>query len=278
LELSEDSFHFKIGNFECLVIRDGVFRVPDTQFEQLYNHPVIQLEKVVDVMCLLIRTENHTVLIDTGCGVDMGPDAGKLLLILQAEGIQCTDIDAVILTHGHPDHIGGNTDAKGKPVFTNAYYIISRREWEFLAYEPDLTRLRAGENEKQAWLAAVRKNLLPLRSKLKLFDSEAEILPGIKGVEAPGHTPGHTMLDISSGNERLICTGDLVQHTFQLEYPSWCTPIDIAPKQVKATREHELPQIAAAHVMVFASHFPFPGLGYIMPRGNAWFWQPMKIA
>jgi glyoxylase-like metal-dependent hydrolase (beta-lactamase superfamily II) len=278
MELSKDSYNFKIGSIECYVIHDGIFMVPDTQFEKLHNqHPDIHFEQVIDVMCMLIRKQNHTLLIDTGYGVDMLPNAGKLLQILEALEIRPTEINTVFLTHGHPDHIGGNTDNKGKPAFRNARYLISRNEWDFLASQLALPNTEAGENEKQMWMAAVRKNLLSIQDRLEFIDDGTELLPGIKSIEAPGHTPGHTMLDISSGNDRVIYISDLVQLMFQLEYPSWSTPIDVAPIQVETTRTNVLTWVSAANVMVFAPHFSFPGLGHIIQKDVGWFWQPIVI-
>lgn len=278
MELSKDSYKFKIGNIECYVIHDGTFMVPDTQFDELHNqYPDIHFKKVIDIMCMLIRKQNHTLLIDTGCGVDMLPNAGKLLQILEAIEIQPTEIDSVFLTHGHPDHIGGNTDNEGKPVFSKARHIISRSEWDFLSSQMALPNTEAGENEKQIWMASVRKNIVSIQDRLEFIDDGTEFLPGIKSIEAPGHTPGHTMLDISSGNDRVIYISDLVQLMFQLEYPSWSTPIDVAPKQVKTTRTKVLTWVAAANIMVFAPHFSFPGLGHIVQKNVGWSWQPIVI-
>jgi glyoxylase-like metal-dependent hydrolase (beta-lactamase superfamily II) len=99
--------------------------------------------------CLFINTGRNRVLVDTGGGAGSVPSGGKLLQNLQAEGIEHMDIDVVILTHGHPDHIGGNTNAKGKPAFPNARYVMWKDEWDFWISEPDLAQLKVEDDIKQ---------------------------------------------------------------------------------------------------------------------------------
>lgn len=122
-----------------------------------------------------------------------------------------------------------------------------------------------------------RKNLPPIQSRLSIIDHEAEILPGIQAISAPGHTPGHMALAVSSGGEKLLCISDTVLHPVHLEQPEWLAVVDQNPQQVIATRRKLLNLAATEKALVLAFHFPFPGLGHVVPEGDGWNWQPIEI-
>jgi len=224
---------------------------------------------------LVINTGRHLVLVDTGAG-DLEPTTGKLIPNLQAEGIKPEDIDTVILTHGHPDHIGGNTDSQGKPAFPNARYIMWKDEWDFWTSEPKLTELAVPKHIKELMTTVARNNLLPIQHQLDLLDHEAEIVPGIQAIAAPGHTPGHMAVAITSDNKQLLYLSDVVLHQIHLEHPDWYTAVDFAPQQVVTSRRRLLNWAATKKALVHAFHFPFPGLGYVTMKGGAWRWQPIE--
>lgn len=283
--MTKNSYPFKIGNLEFLVISDGHFAIP--HHEIFTNAPVSRVEQLLrkhsielggielQVTCLLVKTGQKLVLLDTGFGSDFEPNVGKLVENLQAEGIKPADIDMVILSHGHMDHIGGNTDAEGKPHFPKARYIMSKDDWEFWTWEPNLAPLKE-DLYKQVQIKAVGKNLLPIQDRFDIVDYETEILPGIKLIAAPGHTPGHVMIAISSGSEQLLCTFDVVHYPFQLEQPDWHFVGDIIPERAVHTRRQVLNKASTDKVLVMAFHFPFPGLGHIVKDGEVWAWQPIE--
>lgn len=284
--MSNESFPFEIGNFQCVAISDGTFAYPDHSFfvnapkehleQVLREHNIQPGEITIPWTCLLIDTGQHSVLVDTGGGAGLVPSAGKLLRNLQAKGIEPVDIDTVILTHGHPDHIGGNTDAEGKPAFPNARYIMWKDEWDFWTSEPNLAQFEVSEDIKQLMLMLARKNLPPIQGQLNLIDRETEILPGIQVIAAPGHTPGHIALAISSGNQQLLYISDAVLHPIHLEQPDWYPVFDLVREQAMTTRRQLLNQVAAEQVLVIACHFPFPGLGYVIKKGERWQWKPIE--
>jgi glyoxylase-like metal-dependent hydrolase (beta-lactamase superfamily II) len=283
LKMLKDSFPFKVGDLECIVIRDTASpmnldilfpSIKGMEMERLLEQYHIPRGEVMDVMCLLIRMGKKTVLIDTGWGIDKQKKRGNLMSILQTNGIKPEGIDAVIISHGHPDHIGGNTDDKGKSLFPKAQYIMFKKEWEFWTSIPDLKQIEKWVQQEMH--AYVRKNLIPLREQFTLVDENTEFLPGIKFIWAPGHSPYHCILNISSGTEQLLYFSDLVHHPLQIVYPEYCVFGDFNLEQARYTRAKIISQAAKTNDLIFACHFPFPGLGYIKRSGDLLTWEPSE--
>ena len=170
-------------------------------------------------------------LVDTGAG-GLAPTTGKLIPNLRAEGITPEDIDRVILTHGHPDHIGGNLNSEGKPAFPKARFVMWKDEWDFWTSEQAEQKL--DEHVRKRQIAFALKNLPPIQDRLDLVDRETEIVPGIRAVAAPGHTLGHMALAVSSGGEQLLSVSDAFLHPIHVEQPDWYAAVDFAPEQVVA--------------------------------------------
>ena len=291
--MSAATFSFKIGKFGCVAVSDGThtytppdFPPPATllfanasreQLTQVLRGYNIQLEQWMKwespYICLVIDTGSSLVLVDTGAD-GLTPDTGKLIPNLKTKRITPEDIDFVVLTHGHPDHIGGNTDNEGNPAFPNARYVILEEEWDFWTSEKAEKSL--DEHSRDVLLKAARENLPPVKEKIDLVKDGEEIINGIQAVAAPGHTPGHMALSISSGGEELLCVSDTVLHPLHLEHPDWFSVFDISPEQVVATRRRLLKKAATDKTLMIAFHFPFPGLGYAVPKGEAWQWQPVE--
>jgi glyoxylase-like metal-dependent hydrolase (beta-lactamase superfamily II) len=291
--MNTEIYRFKVGNFECMAVSDGSHtyappafpppatflfaNAPKERLEQVLRehnlHPEQWVEWTSPYISLLVNAGKHRVLVDTGAG-GLAPSTGRLLQNLRAENITPDDIDTVILTHGHPDHIGGNTDAQGKPTFPKARYVMWKDEWDFWTSEE--TESKLDEHVREVLLGFTRKNLPPIQSQLDLVDHETEIVPGIRAIAAPGHTPGHMVLTLSSGGEQLLYISDTALHPIHLEQPEWHAAVDFAPEQVVATRRRLLNRAAAEKALVLAFHFPFPGLGHVVQKGEGWQWQPIE--
>lgn len=282
--MNAEIFPFKVGRFECFAINDGFGTYPnparvfftdapqDLLTKVLIEHniqPEEWTEWVSPFICLLIRTDKQLVLVDTGYGVvDFMPDAGKLVQNLQTLAITPQEIDTVILTHGHRDHLYGVTDdATGKVTFSNARHVMWRSEYEFRNSEEGLDYDEGDASRKLAALAG----------QLDLIDSEMEIVPGIHAIHAPGHTPGHMALSIISDSEQLLDLVDAVGHPIHLEQPQWNMYPDYQPELAERTRRMLLRRAADQQARILAYHLDFPGLGYVLQQENEWRWQPIVV-
>ena len=152
---------------------------------------------------------------------------------------------------------------------------MCKDEWNFWISKPNLAALGISESEKEWFIKYARDHLLPIQDRLDLVDHETEIVPGIWAVAAFGHTPGHMAVSIISNNKRLLCISDAVIHLIHMEQPDWYIIVDLAPEQVITTRRQLLNRAATEKALVHASHFQFPGLGYVFQKGDGWQWQPM---
>jgi glyoxylase-like metal-dependent hydrolase (beta-lactamase superfamily II) len=199
------------------------------------------------INAFVIKTSGKTILIDTGTG-----SGGKLLKNLESAGITPDKTDIVIITHMHSDHVGGLAGEKAEKVFTSADVYIAAPEFR---YWVDAV---ASEKNTARTLKAVYGN------KLKTFEWNENITPEIKALAAPGHTPGHTVFEISSGEDKILVIGDLV-HNIKVQTldPSISVVFDSDPKQAAAVRKQIFKSAARSKTRVAGMHIPFPGVGYL---------------
>ena len=280
--MNDERFHFQIGEFHCLAVNDGGYA---GNSEMLFNNaPPEELEQKLLLYeekpdhipstwtCLLVKTDHHVVLIDTGLGSGQAY-GGNLLPALEKEGISANDIDTVILTHGHPDHIGGSVTENGEITFPKATYYMWQEEWAFWTSE-------TARQKASSWSANfAQQKLTPLTPVMNTIKEEMEIVPGIQVLAAPGHTVGHSAVHITSDGEQLLFLADVALHPIHLEHPNWYGEVDQDPEQTVATRQKMFRWAAANKSLVLAFHFlPFPSLGTIINHGDVWQWKTIDLA
>jgi glyoxylase-like metal-dependent hydrolase (beta-lactamase superfamily II) len=288
------SFRFEVGEFGCVSVSDGALNYPPESF--FSNAPLERVEEALrqlnlptsQVMtpytCLYIDTGEHRVLVDAGAG-DLGAQAaqvfpgldhstsvtGLLLKNVRASGIEPSEIDTVIITHAHPDHVGGMLNVTGELVYSNAHYFISQEEWEFWNSDTAMTKAPA------MMVDTAHRNLEPLKDRLTLVEDATETVPGVRAIATFGHTPGHIALSITSEGERLLHVSDAVLYPLHLEHPEWTPVFDLLPEQATTSKRRIFDLAAEEDALVFAHHFPpFPNLGHVHKQEQGWRWQPIQ--
>lgn len=286
--MSQEIFRFSVGSFDCLIVNDGTYTYHQPGQFMFENAPRQQLATallaqgidldtweayVSPYPSLVVNTGEHLVLVDTGMG-PLVPTTGKLLANLRAAGLGPEDFDTVVITHAHPDHIGGNLDDTGKPAYPRAHWVMGRQEWDFWTSDPDLSGLRDDRFESMM-LNSARTNLPPIGPMLEFVEPEEEIVPGITAVAAAGHTPGQLALVVASQDEQLLALADAVLLPLHIEHPHWVTAVDLLVDATVDTRRRLLERAAWEEMLVFAPHFQFPSLGHVLPTPGGWRWQAL---
>jgi glyoxylase-like metal-dependent hydrolase (beta-lactamase superfamily II) len=289
-------YRFNVGHLECAVVTDGQMAPPWEPplagfFTPAAGVSVAELQEAMAAEgqgrtgiacgynCLLVRTADGHAVIDTGLGARflgygpwIEPLVGRLGDGLASTGASAADLAAVVFTHLHQDHCRGATWS-GELTFPDARGFAHVAEVAFWS-QPDGA---AGTGAvAQEHLESAREAIKLFGERLRAFDDDAEILPGIRTVGAAGHTPGHTAVMVHSRGDRLLCVGDLFYDPLQLSHPQWCTPWDHDGAAATRSRRRLLGLAADEGVLVHAYHMPFPGLGTVTRRGDAYVWTPLQ--
>ena len=257
-----------VGNVELISVYDGhqirpaQMPFPDTTIEQWREFPgALSDNDEINFRfgSLVVRSAGKLVLVDTG----MHAADGILLEDLQRKGVDRNEIELVVITHIHPDHVGWNL-SDGKPTFPEARYLVPRKDWD---YWTDPVVMQNAQH--------VATQVLPLAdlNVLDLIEDEYEVTDELTTVPTPGHTPGHISIVVSSAGEQAYILGDVAHHIAQAHYTDWCPIFDSDADLARATRHAVLDKLESEGTLVSAGHFPDPGFGRFVRLAGRRQWQ-----
>ncbi|MBK8119459.1 MAG: MBL fold metallo-hydrolase [Sulfuritalea sp.] len=281
-------YRTQLGQFEITALYDGAIEI-DTKL--LRNASATDLQRLLSRMFVgnpkmqtavnayLINTGSHLVLVDAGAAKLFGPSLGYVLQNMKAAGYEPAQVDTVVITHLHGDHIGGLNDASGQPLFTKAKIFVAQADSDFWLSQKIAD---AAPAEVQPFFKMARDSAAPYLAagQWKTFSEGSVLVPGIQAVKANGHTPGHTAYAVESEGQKLLIWGDLVHaHAVQFARPGVSIEFDIDQKQAIATRRGILKAMAASKSLVAGMHLPFPGIGHVRADGSdRYSWVPIEFA
>jgi glyoxylase-like metal-dependent hydrolase (beta-lactamase superfamily II) len=275
-------YRYKLGAIELTVISDGTLEFPaetlwDDRADDARNLLTSTFQSPnpvgLQLNAILVNTGGKLVMIDAGCGMQgkFQKTAGGLLRSLAAAGYAPGDIDMIVFTHGHADHLWGISDPK------NASLLFPTAE--FVASEPEVAFWNAPElTAKESPLLkpdVTRANLKLASPRLRLIKAGDEVARGVTTLDTAGHTPGHMSVVISSGSEQLLVTGDVVfDPVVSFLHPEWPVGFDLDEPMATKTRFAFLDRAATDKALVGGYHLPFPGFGHVVREGSAYRWLP----
>jgi glyoxylase-like metal-dependent hydrolase (beta-lactamase superfamily II) len=281
-------YRYRIGTYELTALYDGIWYRPITD-KFIRNAPFAEVESALadafmpadklatPFTTLIVNTGKRLILVDTGTGGQIAPSAGVLRDNLLAAGIDPKLIDLVVISHFHPDHINGIKDKDNALVFPNAEIMVPAAEWKFWM---DDANLNAAPADLKRTFRNQRRIFADIAKNVTHFKPGAEVAPGIVTLAAPGHTPGHTVFAIHSGEQSLLVLGDTAQHPAVFaRHPDWQAAFDIDGDAAVATRKRLFDRAAADRMLVTGYHFPFPACGHLVKTASGYEhvpveWQP----
>jgi glyoxylase-like metal-dependent hydrolase (beta-lactamase superfamily II) len=230
------------------------------------------------VNAYLVHTGKELVLVDAGAAKCFGPTMGNIVANIKAAGYQPDDIDTVLLTHMHPDHICGLVDAGGKAVFPRATVWGAKSE---AAFWLDKNIEQAAPEGNRPFFEMAQHAIAPYAQagRFRTFAPGESLPAGFTVMPSAGHTPGHTSYLLTSANESLLIWGDIIHaHAVQLAHPEVAIEFDVTPTQAIASRKAILEQVATQRLMIAGAHMPFPGMGHLHKDANGYSWVPVEFA
>lgn len=269
-------FRFSVGDTRVTVVSDGYFRLPVSGLGVnadpaevkafLKRHFLSTEEGYSHTNHLVVDTADARVLVDVGSGNRFFDTAGRLLSNLEAAGIDPYSITHVVITHAHPDHIWGIRDDFNEAIIPDADYVIGAAEHAYWTQD-DLVH-RVPQEEQQFVVGAV--NSIGVEGvDWILAEDGHEVVPGVRLMATPGHTPGHMSVLVESGDDALIALGDSMTHAYtNFAHPEWFNGFDADGAQTVETRRRLLDMAAADRIAILGYHFPFPGVGHVQRRGD----------
>jgi len=276
-------YRYKVGTHEVTVATDGVnkFRFPDTfvvnknrdevnaGWAQLYG---TKDEMVVPYSPIAVNTGSKLVVIDTGTGeanLERSKGmSGQFHSNLKAAGIQADQVDTVIISHFHGDHINGLLDKDNKLAFPKAEILVPAPEWKYFMDDAEMGK-QTSERMKGVF-AGLRRVFDALGRKVTQYEAGKEVAPGITSVATYGHTPGHMSFVIAQGNSKVFVQSDVTNNPLFVRNPGWHLMFDQDAQMAEATRRKTYDMVVAEKMMVQGFHYPFPALAHIEKSGDGY--------
>lgn len=284
-ELVPSRYALRIGDIDVLVISDGVLPIP---FETMSTNvePAVRtswldnmfLPESFDwaVNVLLLRSGQQVILVDAGLGNAFAgfPRAGQTMKRLQAAGVELSSITDVVLTHLHMDHIGGLLgDGVKEQLRPDVRIHVASAELDFWK-APDFSRTAMPPPIPDVLRTAASRFMGEYQARIKPFDREHEVAPGVTVRRTGGHTPGHSVVSLSSGGERLTFAGDAL-FPVAFDHPEWHNGFEHDPEEAVHVRLRLFRELAATNELLVATHLSFPSVGRVAADGNAFRWVPV---
>ncbi len=285
-ELVPSRYAVRVGEIDVLVVSDGVLPLPTAMLGHNAD-PTVRAAWLKDMFLppdafdwslnvVLVRSGGQTILIDAGLGLDPNlnlPRAGQLAKRLGAAGIDLASVTDVVLTHMHMDHIGGLlVDGVKDRLRPDLRIHVAAAEVNFWE-SPDFSHVSMPPGFPDALRSAAKRFAKEYRNQLRLFDEEHEVAPGVVVRRTGGHTPGHSVVRLASGGDRLTFAGDAV-FTVGFEHPDWHNGFEHDPEEAARVRVRLLTELATTGEQLVATHLPFPSVGRVAIAGDAFRWVP----
>jgi glyoxylase-like metal-dependent hydrolase (beta-lactamase superfamily II) len=271
-------FTCKVGDYEIIQLRDGArtFPMPDTFVVNVSKDKAIEAaaaaympdgQVTIPFNPMIINTGSKLVAIDTGNGLGAFASSkgavGQARSNMEAAGIDPKQIDIVLISHFHADHIGGLKNADGSPAFPNAEIKVPAIEAAFWADDANQSKANPFNKSHFPIVKGIMEGL-----RVTPYETDKEVAPGITSVFNPGHTPGHMSFVVASGSARVLVQSDVTNiPSFFLRNPDWNVMFDNDPATAVATRHRVYDMAAAEKLTVIGYHFPFPCVGHVEKDG-----------
>lgn len=277
-------FRLAVGDYEVTALFDGYNDLSPDLLQGLDKARIRELlaRQSMDGQgmrthfnAFLVNTGAHLVLVDTGAGQCIGETAGSLVSNLKAAGYEPAQVDTIVLTHLHLDHVCGLVDKEGAAVFAQATVHVEQAEADYWLSPAVMAKAPAAAQE---YFKVAQRSVAPYQAagRLQTFTPPANPVPEVQARLEAGHTPGSTTYRFTSGGQSIVFIGDLVHSlAVQFEHPEAGIRFDVSgPEAIKA-RNAVFGQLADEHVWVAAAHLPFPGTGHITRAGKVFHWAPV---
>lgn len=278
---------YKIGSAEVTAIYDGIWEKPhDPAFIANASVDDVKAAMVkaglpadfvsIPFTVVVVKNGGKTILCDSGTGGQVQPTAGKFMTNLKAAGIDPTKIDTILISHMHPDHIFGLMEkGTNTPIFPNAEIVVSDVEYKFWTDPAVIDRLP----EARKGLARRIQATFPTWKNVRQVSRETDVAPGIRFVNAPGHTPGHRAFHLSSGNSELMISNDTAYvPALAAANPGWHGAYDQDAPLAETSRRKLMDRVVADNILICGYHFPFPGAATLKKDGDGYALDVMKAA